>query len=202
MMHVICPFGRADNLRVFVDHMRKQGVILHPLFESDRTFDFPDEPWIQPFRVNPQHKYTASVVPEVVNQFIDSGALDPEAHYHLFSDDCFVEDGYYHRIWGATKDIIITSMKRGHHVVPPGYGTDTLVAEPGEMRPGRVAGEQLHIRGRILKVARAAGNMADSKAWDAVLMADFLGPKFSDQFQFFPEVYSLFNYLEPGRWDK
>jgi hypothetical protein len=202
MMHVIVPFSRAGNLKEFVDHMRKQGVILHPLFEADRTFDFPDEPWIQPFRVNPQHKYTTSIVPEVVNEFIDSGALDPEAYYHLFSDDCFVEDGYYERIRGAVKDIIVTSTKRGQHMTATGYGNDTLVAEPGEMHSGRVAGEQLHIKGRLLRLARAAGHMADSKAWDGVMMDSFLVPKYSDRFEFFREVYSWFNYLEPGRWDK
>jgi hypothetical protein len=203
MIHVIVPFGRAENLQVFVDHMRKQGVILHPLFEADRTFDFPDEPWIQPFRVNPFHEFTGSVVPGMVNQFIDAGGLEDEAHYHLFSDDCFVEEGYYERLAAGTKDVLITSTKRGQHLVATtGYGNETLFGERDNMRPGQVAGEQLHIRGRVLKLARAAGHMIDHKAWDGFLVDGFLVPKCSYQFEFFREVYSWFNYLEAGRWDK
>jgi hypothetical protein len=44
--------------------------------------------------------------------------------------------------------------------------------------------------------------MVDHKAWDGFMVDGFLTPNFRDQFQFFPDVYSWFNYLEPGRWDR
>jgi hypothetical protein len=138
----------------------------------------------------------------LVNHFIDSGLVEDDSHYHLFSDDCFVEPGYYQRIERATKDIIVTSTKRGHHLVAStGYDNRTLYGRPENMRNGEMAGEQLHIRGRVLKLARAAGQMVDHRAWDAFLMEQFLVPQFRDRCQFFPTVFSLFNYLEPGRWD-
>src|SRR3974390_286242 len=101
MMHVIVPFSRPQNLNAFVDHMRKQNIILHPIFEADRSYNFPAEPWIQPFLATPPHTYRNCVYGEVLNEFIDRGNLEDETYYHLFSDDCFVEDGYYDKIGNA-----------------------------------------------------------------------------------------------------
>lgn len=204
-MHVFVPFGRPQNLREFVDHMRTQNIILHPVFESNRHFDFPNEPWIRPYLASPVHKFIGPGCqpPELLNEFIDKGPIEDEAHYHLFSDDCFVEPGYYQRIAGGTKDILVTSTKRGHHLVAStAYDNTTLYGRPENMRMGQMAGEQLHIRGRVLKQARAAGQMVDHRAWDGFLMDRFLVPKCRDQCQFFPDVFSWFNYLEPGRWDR
>jgi hypothetical protein len=99
------------------------------------------------------------------------------------------------------EDVVVVSMKRGHNIpvdaIPrQQYGNDTLIACLGNMRIGGVGGEQMFVKGRIFKTLRFDLN---SYQCDGI-MAEHLRDRY--QIRYEPELYCLFNYYEPGRWDR
>lgn len=194
--HVVTPFTRFENLVVFACMLREFGVMWHPVFNDDLPFRLAENDWIEP--------WFAARAPEgwnrgnwAFNWFLDHGSILDRSRYLLMPDDNFYEPGFFDKLEEREGELLICSMKRGHQIPPGGtpYGTDTLVAVPGNMHVGGVGGEQLIVSGRLLKTVRFGPNHgSDGQVIAALCQAH--------KPEFLPEAYVWFNYLEPGRWNK
>jgi hypothetical protein len=101
-----------------------------------------------------------------------------------------------------TERIVVVSMLRGQHVPTWAanghlHPTSTLRAEPAAMRPGGVGVEQYFVMGEIF---RQADFKLERAAICDGLVAEWLAATYGDEIRYEPELYVLFNRLEPGRW--
>ncbi len=127
------------------------------------------------------------------NEFISQG-LDNETQYMILCDDDSVEDGFFDKI--PDEDVIIVSMKRGEHLPMKNcaYGVGDLIAAPENIGIGKVGGEQLIIKGKILKRFRYGLNYVGDGVM-VMRVCEEHKPKF------IPDAHVLFNYFEDGRYD-
>ena len=85
-------------------------------------------------------------------------------------------------------------MKRGNRPVP-GHGISTLYARPEETKGGAMGGEQLIMKGKVCKnVVHGEDGCADG------VLIEQLYKQMPEQFEYVPDAYVLFNFLQEGRW--
>lgn len=119
------------------------------------------------------------------NKFIDEG-LDDETQYMILCDDDAVEDGFFDKI--PNDDAVIVSMKRSEDE------TNTLIASPDNIAIGKVGGEQLILKGKILNHYRyGLSNIGDGEMIINVVR--------NHQITYVPKAFVIFNLFEDGRYD-
>ena len=199
-VHLFMPFTRYELWSKLLDAYRPMNVILHPLtFTGTPPVEYSEE-WIQPFVYN-KPKYGDFGVP-LHNAFIREFPIADDDYYVQMADDDMYESGVFDSIRKLDDPVVIISMKRGDCVPPNAlperaYPTNTLLAKPENMVVGKVGGEQVFMKGSILKLIQYDENypaIADG------LMAEYLKTIYPIHYE--PDLFALFNFYEPGRWDK
>lgn len=177
MITVVTPFSRKQNLELMANHLKGKcnWVVL-----IDSDIEFPE--WMKVKR------YTIPELPQgacksnwLFNEFIKDG-LEDETQYMILCDDDFVDEGFWEKI--PQDDAVVVSMHRG---------LDILLARPENMRIGRVGGEQVILKGKVLKNYR----YGLSQVGDGEMIEQMVAN--GQQFTYVPDAQVLFNYLEDGR---
>lgn len=202
MITVITPFSRIENKDLLLKVLDRKcnWVVLQEEIEPD--YDFPE--WVTVKRYKAEQPNLSN---KLLNQFFKEA--EDEIQYMVLCDDDSVEEGFFDKI--PNKDVVCVSMKRGdtpfEHVVWDDWcsrqghienNIDTLIAAPENMKPAKVGGEQLIVKGKILK--QFEYGMADSSSnlpGDYTFISDVLSKYTST---YVPDAYVLFNYFEDGRF--
>lgn len=203
--HILTPFARFENLRSLLDMLASHRSLhyeirWHPIFNDDLPFGihFPQS-WVTPGFCPPSKPFW-SCWADALNRFISAGPLEAEHRYCILNDDDAYETGFFELVDAQAGDVIAVSMKRGHHT-PAGvaaeraHGTGTLEARADRMIPGHVGAEQLICSGKVWE-RYGFENRIDADGYRIMHIAQENPPVFV------PDAYVLFNYYEPGRWDK
>ncbi len=198
MITVVTPFRRIENLP-YLEKILKDKVNWVILQAKDEPVV--DVPWatVKQYEVAKDQRSN-----RLFNAFISEG-LEPETQYMILCDDDSVEEGFFDMI--PDNDVVCVSMKRSdraiNHVVWSDYekqlghwenSVDVLIADPKNMHPGAVGGEQLIMKGKALRNFRyGLSNIGDGQM--AVKVAE------EYPITYLPDVFVLFNYFEDGRYE-
>lgn len=189
MITVVTPFRRKENLPFLIGAL--EGKCRWTVLIDDLLLRgiFPE--WVDVRFYVPEGK--GCISNELFNMFIEEG-LEDDTQYMILCDDDSIEDGFFDKI--PNEDVVIASMKRGDRVPADGvgYGWGDLIASPDNIGIGKVAGEQLVIKGRVLKDYRY-GLSAIGDGEMIMQIAE------NHPVIYVPDAHVLFNYLEDGRYD-
>ena len=135
------------------------------------------------------------------NYFIEHSEIIDDDYYVAVDDDDMYEPNVFNEIKWMNDDIVIISMKRGHktptNVIPDRkYPTSTLWAAPENVQVGAISNQQSFVKGYVFKkyLYDAQGHCGDGRL--AVRRKEA-----GEQIAYRPDLFALFNYYEPGRWD-
>lgn len=198
--NVITSLSRFQNIKPLAKMLHEQGVTWHVIYDYDMGFEMRfRDCWIRDYACPTPPGPFWFRCHYALNWFLDSNSIWDEEYYCFLNDDDFYEPGFFDKIDQAPESpVYITSMKRGNHT-PAGveperaHGTGTLHAAPEQMSPGHVGLEQLIVAGNILKECRLPFNVCGDGE-----MVSHIAKTYPTLY--LPEVYVLFNFLEPGRW--
>jgi hypothetical protein len=202
-IHLIIPFSRPENKDKLIEAYRPMGVILHPIMFEDEAELF-DEPWIQATTMPQYSKDCHVMMPGCYkrNWFIRFCEIIDDDYYVTVDDDDMYEANVFDEIRKMDDDIVIISMKRGHRipkgaVSPRDYPTDTLFAYPENVELGSISAQQSFVKGKIFKKHL---HNEEFHCWDGELAVHH--KVYGEQIAYRPDLFAMFNYYEPGRWDK
>lgn len=204
MITVVTPFSRIENKELLLKVLEGKCDWIVLQCKDEPVIEFPE--WVKVKRYDVTNK--TNVSNRLFNEFISDG-LDAETQYMLLNDDDSVEEGFFDKIPDAY--VVCVSMKRNdtpfNHVVWDDWATkkchwedgmDVLIAHPDNMKVARVGGEQLIVKGKVLKNYRYG--LADSSA-DLPGDAQFIMRVLHEYTPaYVPDAYVLFNYFEDGRF--
>ncbi len=198
MITVITPFSRKENLPFLIKNLQGKCNWIVLQASEEPVIDFPD--WVIVKRLDITAKTYISN--RLFNAFISEG-LESETQYMILNDDDLVEEGFFEKI--PNEDVVVVSMKRGDEAKPHRVwdawpdlyhienGVDILEAKYGNMQIAKVGGEQMIIKGKILRNFRyGLSPVGDGK------MVTHIFHEYGATFV--PDAYVLFNYLEDGRF--
>ena len=207
---MITPLARYENVSALKAMIENQGVIWHVITDDDakQTIEF-TEPWIKQYVCpNKEFKFWERCN-NSINWFIETQEIDPNGVYCFMNDDDGYELDFFSKLEKSIGDVLkvnpvyevfITSMERGHNIpkdaVPPRrHPTTKLFAHPSHMRIASVGVEQIFMRGSVMKENRLPLDVAG----DGMMIISIVS-KYPTAY--LPDIHVLFNYLEPGRWNK
>ncbi len=202
-IHLIIPFSRPENKDKLIEAYRPMGVILHPIMFEDEEIEFPDEEWIQPFVIREKSTDCKAMMPGTYkrNRWIGSRIVFGNDYYVTADDDDMYEPNVMSEIRQMNDDIVVISMKRGHRIPkgikpPRDYPTNTLFAAPENVELGSISAQQSFVKGHIFKQ-----HLHDEEihVWDGELIIHH--KESGEQIAYRPDLFALFNYYEPERWD-
>lgn len=206
LVHVIMPFSRFENKQFYIDNFADKNIIWHPLVTSIEAGYFPpcDPEWVRPY-ILPRIPLDRNIVKYKINMFIVDGDVNDYDRYMILMDDDWVEPSFFSKLEQYQDDIVVCSMKRGHHYLG-GHPIETLVASP-EMHVGTIGFEQYALRGKILQQMRFRSDNDLSTGYPPHRQGDCDGHFYEMlaklwPIKYVPDLYTYFNYLEPGRWDR
>lgn len=214
MITAITPFQRKENIELLANVLMGKADWIVLIDDHALEPLFPE--WV---RVMKMGKPPENVCKPnwLFNEFLNSNKLDPETQYMILCDDDSVEDGFFDKI--PDDDIVVTSMKRSdraiRHVVWDDWksqlghweeSADILVAAPENMRIAGVGGEQLIVKGKILRNFRyGLSNIGDGEMIMKVVEeyggTDRMADPARSRITYLPDAYVLFNYFEDGRYE-
>ena len=202
-IHLIIPFSRPENRNKFIEAYRPMGVILHPIMFEDETCDFGSETWVIPIIIPGNSTDCKVMMPGCYkrNYFIQHYCVLDDDYYVTADDDDMYEPNVMDEIHKMDSDIVIISMKRGHRIPksikpPRDYPTNTLFAAPENVELGCISAQQSFVKGRIFKQHLHNENI---HVWDGELIVHH--KESGEQIAYRPDLFALFNYYEPERWD-
>lgn len=206
MITVVTPFKRVENKELLIELLQYKcnWVVLQE--ENEPVIDFPD--WVKVKRYALAGK--AHVSNRLFNEFISHEVRlkeNLETQYMILCDDDSIEEGFFDKVPDA--DVVVTSMKRSdrpiNHVVWRDYekqlgrwedSIDVLKAAPENMHIGAVGGEQIIIKGKILRNFRyGLSNVGDGRMIEQLMSENHY------HITYLPDAYVLFNYFEDGRYE-
>lgn len=181
------------------------GVQLCLIVFRDEVIEIPlDESWISQAIIPMESSECQAMMPGCYkrNQFIQHAIIADDDYYVTVDDDDFYEANVFDEIRKMDDDIVIISMKRGHRtpkeaVAPRDYPTDTLWARPENVKLGFISAQQSFVKGKIFKQHL---HNEESHCWDGELAVNY--KESGEQIAYKPDLFALFNYYEPERWDK
>lgn len=205
--HVITPLGRLTNTAALIRNLESQrrpqfDLTWHPIFDEGLPFDL----------AFPQHWITKGYCPpckpfwqfwaHAMNRFLRY--VEPNDFYCVLNDDDLYEPAFFeHLDLVRPNEVMIVSMKRGHHI-PAGveperaHGTNTLEAKPESVQVGHIGAEQLICRGHIW----GCYEFNDTIAADGERICEIVGTRPDcSPVTYVPDAFVWFNRLEPGRYD-
>jgi len=136
------------------------------------------------------------------NHWIQNNEIIDEDYYVTVDDDDMYEAGVFDEIKKMADDIVIISMKRGYNIPTDAipirqYPTETLIADPDRICRGGISSQQSFVKGKIFRKHL----FDDSSQFGDGDMA-MLHQQEGEQTAYRPDLFALFNYYEPGRWEK
>ena len=199
-LHVVMPFSRAYNISALADMLRPEGVTWHPII-SDASIEFPDEPWIRPFRMEgPPAGWDPCYYK--INAWVERNqeSIADTDYYTVLCDDDGLMPGHYRLLREIDAPVIITSLLRGDYSPParPGccrHPTAPYIATRANVWRAHVGNGQYTMRGNLFREMRFC-NDGNSE----VSMLRWLVRR-APSIHIERDVYILFNLLEPGRYD-
>ena len=206
MFHVITPLARFENVKKLIVILEHQNIKWHVITDDDyQTPLHFDEDWIH-HCVCPNHSVEFwARSNNSINWFIETQDILDDDYYCVLNDDDGYEYDFFQKLQTEIEqhkdqDLIITSMKRGFQIpdnLPPvkQHPINTLVAAPENMVVCGVGVEQFFIKGKWLKQHRLPLTVYGDGEFIVELVKQY-------KTLYLPHLYVLFNYLEPGRWDK
>jgi hypothetical protein len=106
-------------------------------------------------------------------------------------DDDGYQDGFFDKIRTLKADVVMVSAKRGTN--PNGFDIGTLWATPENMKPCYVSLQQLVVKGRLLRNIKFQNIcIADGLVIEQLVKTNTV--------HYEENLFSYFNYLQPGRW--
>lgn len=208
MFNVITPMARYQNIEALIKILRPQKIQWHVITDEDNKTPVAfHEPWIHHYICPNEGVDFWARSNYCINWFLNTFKLNDDEYYCVLNDDDGYERDFFRNLQNEINkqisghhnaDLIITSMKRGdnipHDVAPNRqHGTNTLFGEPGSMKVGYVSVEQFFIKGKLLQHHRLPLTIAG----DGELIVELVQ---TYETTYIPNLYVLFNYLEPGRW--
>jgi len=204
-IHLVTPFMRAELKDTLISAYRPMGVIWHPIMFADEVVDFETKinPWIVPSYIIFKSTDITVKMPGNYkrNQFIKNVPIIDDDYYVTVDDDDMYEPDVFGEIRKMDDDIVIISMKRGHHI-PEGatairqYPTSTLIASPDNICVGSISAQQSFVKGKIFK--QHLFN-EDNHCWDGEIAIHH--KESGEQIAYRPDLFALFNFYELGRWN-
>ena len=202
MITVVTPFSRKENISLMSELLKDKANWIVLIDNPELKDLFPAWVTVKLYD-KPEKKDDVCVSNILFNNFISEG-LEPETQYMILCDDDAVEKDFFTKI--PNEDVVLVSMARSdravNHVVwtdfknQMGYwenSVDVLRAEPNNLRIGAVGGEQLIVKGKILKDYRyGLSNVGDG---EMILEIASKHP-----ITYVPDTFVLFNYFEDGRY--
>lgn len=204
-IHLIIPFSRPENRDKLIEAYRPMNVILHPIMFCDEEIDFYEdgESWVFPFYINERSEDCKAMMPGTYkrNKWISEYPIKDDDYYVTADDDDMYEPNVMSEIRKMDDDIVIISMKRGHRIPkgikpPRDYPTNTLFAAPENVELGKISAQQSFVKGHIFKQHLHNENI---HVWDGELIIHH--KESGEQIVYRPDLFALFNYYEPERWD-
>lgn len=199
MITVYTPFQRKENIELMANVLKDKAHWVVLIDDPELKPLFPD--WVEvKLYDKPQGDSKSN---QLLNHFIRDG-LGSETQYMVLCDDDSVEEGFFDKI--PDEDVVCVSMKRGDqvtkHVSWDDYekqqghwieAVDILMADPLNMKVARVGGEQLILKGKVLRDYRYGLNaIGDGQMIEKI--------KEERVITYIPDAYVLFNYFEDGRF--
>lgn len=203
-IHLITPFSRVYLENILTAAYSRMNILWHPiLFKDELAKTNFTKPWIYPLTISedaPESDFI-KIGARKINYFLKNYPILGSDYYCFPADDDMYEEGVFDKIKSIDADVVVISLKRGDQV-PPNlpknrrYSTYSLMAHPDNMVKGRVSGEQLIIKGFIFKLI--SFDESDQASDGAV--AEYLKAS-NYNIHYEPDLYGLFNYYEPGRYN-
>jgi hypothetical protein len=202
-IHLIMPFWRKELQGALTAAYRSMRVTWHPIMFQDEVVQF-NEPWILPVVIPMNSSECKAVHPGTFkrNWFIQHHPISDDDYYVTVDDDDMYEPNVMSEIKSMSDDIVIISMKRGHKIPkeavhPRRYPIDTLYANPDYVAIAGISGQQSFVKGGIFRQHLFNDN---SGTWDGEMAIHH--KESGEQIAYRPDLFALFNYYEPGRWEK
>lgn len=203
MIHLVMPFSRPENKDKLIEAYRPSNVILHPIMFVDEVPEIFDEPWIESAIIPAYSEECTVMMPGTYkrNWFIKNHEIIDDDYYLTVDDDDFYEENVFDEVKKMNDDIVIISMKRGHRTpkeaLPPrDYPTNTLWARPEDVEIGKISAQQCFVKGKIFKEHLFN---EESHCWDGEIIVHH--KESGEQIAYRKDLFALFNYFEPNRWD-
>jgi hypothetical protein len=205
MFNIITPLARIENFLKQKNHLKNKNIKWHVITDEDSKISLDiDEPWISHYICPNKGIQFWERCNNSINWFIENHTLSQKEYYGILNDDDGYEDDFFKKIHEYIENrddlnLLICSMKRGYNipkdVVPVRrHPTNTLIASPNNMKVGGVGVEQFFIKGELLKKHR----LPISTCGDGELITELVR---TYKTHYLPDVFVLFNYFEPGRWN-
>ena len=200
-IHIITPHYRHWMRETLIRYYAPMGIIWHPVMYQDQAsegYQF-TEPWIEPC-VAPFNSTDEGVIHKY-DYFMDTHKYVDEDYYVMQADDSMYEANVFDRIKQLDDDVVIISCKRGDNI-PLGvgmrrsYSTETLLACPENVHVGGIDQCQIFVKGKYSKLYRLDFMHGAPDG----LMAEYFKANYNVRYE--PDLYGLFNYFEPDRWDE
>lgn len=206
MFNIITPLARFENFPKQKEHLRNKNIKWHIITDEDSDVKITiEEPWISHYVCPNKGQQFWERCNNSINWFIENHILNPEEFYGILNDDDGYEDDFFQKLkefvdFNTNYNLFICSMKRGHNIpkdaVPVRrHPTSTLYANPINMRVGGVGVEQFFIKGEFLKKHR----IPVTTCGDGELISELVK---TYKTIYAENIFVLFNYFEPGRWNK
>ena len=202
-IHLVMPLWRREHKDALTAAYRPMDVIWHPIMFQDEAVEF-NEPWIFPVIIPMDAKDCKAAHPGTFkrNWFIEHCPITEEDYYVCVDDDDMYESNVMSEIKAMNDDIVIISMKRGHKIPveavhPRRYPIDTLYAQPDYVAIAGISGQQSFVKGKIYREHPFDDS---SGTWDGEMAIHH--KESGEQIAYRPDLFALFNYYEPGRWEK
>lgn len=188
MITVVTPFTRKENLPYLLKML--EGKVNWTVLIDDETLKdlFPSWVTVKLYE-KPIPRENVCVSNVLFNRFISE--LDirkpevAETQYMILCDDDTVEEGFWEKI--PNEDAVIVSMLRSDN---PG---NTLMASPDNIEIGKVGGEQLILKGKILRSFRYGLSPVGDGEMIKKVVAEY-------PITYVPDAYVVFNFLQDGRY--
>lgn len=197
-MHLYNDLKQMIESQFSFDHTIKW----HILLDSDNPTNIDKEEkdhWIRFYRIE-MEKTEQDKGHVILNKFFEIGNIQDSERYNILCDDDAYSRNFFTNLDFIDYEVIICSMERGHNI-PSGldpkraHPTNKLWACKENLVLGGVGMEQIILSGRILKKYR----IPTQHFGDGIFIINIAR---ENRVKFAPEIVALFNYFEPGRWNK
>lgn len=196
-IHLVTLFSRHQLLPILVSFYHPMNIIWHLVqFQNEKLVESTED-WIKSLIV--PKDFSSDLMIHAMNYFIRNTEMIDEDYYVAVPDDDMYESNVIDKIKQLSDDIVVISMKRGDHIPHDGlvrHRTTTLYACPENMRVRGVGSEQIFVKGKIFRKCF----FAESHYAADGMMAKYLKKNYPIRYE--PELFVLFNYFQPGRWNE
>jgi len=199
-IHVLTPLFRVYLVPTLVYYLEPMDIQWYPIMTPSEITTF-DKDWIHPVHVNELPPKAQCC--QKFNAFLDLHEIIDDDYYAFMCDDNMYEPGFFDVIRQQSAKILICALYRGDATpndnVVDKHPTNTLKATKlSHIIPGRIDYAQFIIKGSLFKTHPFDPYVGCS---DGRYIRN-LAREYPHDVTFLPNLYALFNYFQPGRYNK